>query len=149
MTNTEAEVDIDTINDAHISVLIPVMVLFGCISILGACGNSLVCYVYGCKLPKNTQSYLIVQLAAIDLLSSIIGIPSEIIDMRYHLNYTMPTVVCKVTKTLMVFFILVSDATLIAIDRYRKICTPFKGQMKPDYLRKVTCLTVVVGLLIA
>ena len=51
----------------------------------------------------------------------------------------------------MMSFIFVSDATLIAIviDRYRKICTPFKGQMKPDYLRKVTCLTVVVGLLIA
>ena len=64
VTNTDAEVDIDTINDAHISVLIPVMALFGCISTLGAVGNFLVCYVYGCK-PKNTQSYLIVQLAAI------------------------------------------------------------------------------------
>ena len=60
--------DIDTINDRQTSVLIPVMVAFGFIAVFGTIGNSLILYLFGWKLPKNNQSYLIVQLAVIDLI---------------------------------------------------------------------------------
>ena len=141
--------DIDTINDDKVNVLIPVMALFGLVSIVGTVGNCLVCYVFGYIFPKHTQSYLIVQLAVFDLINCVLTVPAEIFDIRFHLNYTLTTL-CRTTKMLSYFVTVCSDITLacIALDRFRKICQPFHRQVSFVHVKLMTLAVVGSGVLI-
>lgn len=76
--------DLETVNDERAKTLIPAMTILGLLMLVGIVGNSLVCYVFCCRLKSGTQNFLIVCLAVLDLLSCVIGMPNEIADMRFY-----------------------------------------------------------------
>ena len=85
------------INDDVTRTLLPAMVCLGLLAVLGAVGNTLVCYVFCRRFRASTQNILIVCLAAIDLVSCCISIPTEIVDMHHTYTYTS-AVGCKVAR---------------------------------------------------
>nr|KAG5712473.1 hypothetical protein BaRGS_011447 [Batillaria attramentaria] len=99
---------------------------------LGVLGNSLVLYVYNRRLRKGTIRWFIQALAVFDLLSCLVAIPGEIVDMR--INYTFGhSPMCQVLRTVSMFCTVASGMTLVvvAVERYKRICTPLGRQITP------------------
>ena len=128
------------INNQYREVFIPVIVVIAILMVIGLIGNPLVIYFYACRM-KPTASYMfIATLACFDLLSSVVSMPLEIMDLMYY--YTFESVpACKTLRFINIFASIGSGVTLvsIAIDRYRKICKPFEGQITIGWA-KVTIL---------
>ncbi|KAH9523302.1 hypothetical protein Btru_066339 [Bulinus truncatus] len=127
---------LEQINNQTAITLLPAMLVLGVLMIVGITGNSLVVYVFCFKMKSGTQNILIVYLAVFDLLSCTLSIPNEITDMRYF--YTFPSeAACKIMRFVNTFCAIGSIMTLIviAVDRFRKICRPFKRQMYTRHVK--------------
>uniref|UniRef100_A0A2C9L895 G-protein coupled receptors family 1 profile domain-containing protein n=1 Tax=Biomphalaria glabrata TaxID=6526 RepID=A0A2C9L895_BIOGL len=127
---------LEEINDEIALTLLPAMLVLAILMVVGICGNSLVVYVFCFKMKSGTQNVLIVCLAVFDLLSCTLSIPNEITDMRYF--YTFPSeAACKIMRFVNTFCAIGSIMTLIviAVDRFRKICRPFKRQMHTKHVK--------------
>lgn len=101
------------------------IIMLACFSVLGLLGNSLVLYVYVRKRNKLSSTVFIIALAAIDLVTSAIGMPYTMVveGLNYHisLDFTCKLYYFIITCTVpFSVFIMVA----IAIDRYICICRP-------------------------
>ncbi|XP_005097345.1 uncharacterized protein LOC101851575 [Aplysia californica] len=137
--------DLQAVNDDIARTLIPAMAFFGILMVIGIVGNSLVCYVFCRRLQPGTQNYLIVFLAVFDLLSCTIAMPNEIADMRYFYVFDSEPA-CKIMRFINSFCAMGSIMTLlaIAVDRYQKICKPFKRQLRVHHVKRL--LIPILGL---
>ncbi|XP_071097376.1 bombesin receptor subtype-3-like [Haliotis cracherodii] len=130
---------------------LPAILFLAILMLVGFVGNSLVFYVYLVKFKQSSTRCFIVALTTFDLIMCMICIPTEIADIRY--NYTFGLYkLCKILRFLGTFSAIASGFTLVAIavDRFKKICRPFKKQMTP-LIAKVTItvcslMSVVVSL---
>jgi hypothetical protein len=125
ITNNMATPLVPDINDNMATTLLPVFVYAVLLMVLGAVGNSIVCYVYYYKWKATTAKCFIVCLAMLDLTTCVVCIPMELAMLRqpYLLD---STVVCKLERFARSTTIVAAGFTLtaIAIDRYMKICRP-------------------------
>ncbi|RUS70586.1 hypothetical protein EGW08_021652, partial [Elysia chlorotica] len=136
---------LEDVNQEKAAILFPACIFLASLAIFGLIGNSLVCYVFGARLRPGTQNSLIVCLAVFDLLSCALGIPNEIADMQFYFTYNSEAA-CKIMRFINMFTSLGSIFTLlfIAIDRYRKVCLPFKRQLHMRHM-KVFIVPVIMG----
>ncbi|XP_060079397.1 orexin receptor type 2-like [Ylistrum balloti] len=118
---------LDTLNDEKALLYLPVIIFVAFLMVTGVIGNILVIYVYCCKYQSRSSNHFIVSMAAFDLLSSLICMPIDIYDVRFH--YTFYSVwACKLFRysqnvtTFGSVIILIE----IAFDRYVKICRPLR-----------------------
>ena len=133
------------INKNFVNTAIPLSIAFGLLSTAGIFGNSFILYVYLTKYPVCNFRYFVISLGIIDLIRSLLTIPSEI-----YIQYTWfvgpMSGICK-TK---IFFNTVSITystcilLLIGIDRFRKACRPHGWQMQPESALK---LSIALGTL--
>ncbi|CAL1542914.1 unnamed protein product [Lymnaea stagnalis] len=142
---TNSTTSLTDMNDAKAETLISAMVLLGILMIVGIVGNSLVVYVFCFKMKTGTQNILIVLLAVFDLLSCCLSIPNEIADMRYFFMFGSEEA-CKIMRFINTFCAIGSILTLlvIAVDRFRKICRPFKSQMRNKHV-KLSLIPILGG----
>ncbi|XP_067666416.1 D(4) dopamine receptor-like [Haliotis asinina] len=135
-------------NNTFAHLYMPVIVFLVVLMAVGVVGNSLVCYVYYVKFkPCNNRCFIVV-MGILDLFTCVVSIPLHILELNY--NATFGTFgLCELIVTCVTFFSMSSAAVLVvvAVDRYRKICQPFKRQMTP-YSAKVSSVVccVVSGL---
>ena len=117
------------LNDQKAVLLIPAIAYVAVLMIVGFIGNVLVCIFYGCKTKPNPNSVFIIILATFDLISCVITMPIEIMDLRFFYMFTNGAA-CKSARFLNSFATMGSASTLIAIaiDRHRRMCRPFKKQ---------------------
>ncbi|XP_059165268.1 D(2) dopamine receptor-like [Physella acuta] len=136
---------LETINDERAQQLIPAMVVLGVLMVIGIPGNALVVYVFCFKMKTGTQNILIVCLAVFDLLSCCLSIPNEIADMRFFFMFDS-VAACKIMRFINTFCAIGSIFTLlvIAVDRFRKICRPFKSQMRNRHI-KLSLIPIIGG----
>ena len=130
MANTTIDDELlSYLNDQKAVLLIPAIVYVAVLMIVGFIGNILVCIFYGCKMKPNPNSFFIIILATFDLISCVITMPIEIMDLRFFYIFTNGAA-CKSARFLNSFATMGSAATLlaIAIDRHRRMCRPFKKQ---------------------
>ncbi|XP_059155165.1 uncharacterized protein LOC131940492 isoform X3 [Physella acuta] len=130
--NSESEMYLNSLNNHFMVIVLPAIVVLGILMLIGGVGNSLVLYVYTWKKNCGTITRFIQALAMFDLLSCCIAIPGEIIDMTN--NYTFGrNIFCQSVRTLNLFCTVGSGCTLVvvAIDRYKRICSPLKRQISP------------------
>lgn len=141
--------DVQFANDAKAVVLIPVMVYVGVLMIAGTIGNALVCYVYYFKFKKTPSNYFVVWLAMLDLLTCILGMPFEIVDLRYPYMFHFPYL-CKAMRFTESLTTISSGFTLIAVafDRYFKICKPLK-RFPNIGAKMMNCASFAAGLVLA
>ncbi|GFO34241.1 cholecystokinin receptor [Plakobranchus ocellatus] len=119
----------DMLSDEAAIVLLPALILFGVIMIVGALGNSLVLFVYYFKFKPSYIRTAILALAILDTITCILCIPGEILDMRYSFTYTSQ-ISCKGQRLLTTAILMASGFILVwvAHDRYRRICYPLQEQ---------------------
>ena len=111
------------LNDAKAALYLPVIVFLATLVVVGTLGNLLVCGVYWNKLYKASSHYFILSLAILDLFSCLIGIPTEIADLRFPYMFYAPAA-CKLLRFVHSSTIIASSTILIevAFDRYYRIC---------------------------
>ena len=148
MTNiTEAGPTLTELNDEEVARLVPTLIYLGIISVTGIFGNGLVCHIYRTRYRLSNSQCFILCLGAIDLFSCLVVIPFEITTVinQYTFRYLW---LCKLsrffntTSTLSSSFLLL----FIAIDRYRKVCKPFKKQISAKVAKFLCALAVLLGL---
>lgn len=136
------------INDAAALRFLPVIVFLFVLMVCGIFGNILVVIVYLRKRTKLSPDFFILNLAFLDLLTCVIGIPVEIADLRFPYMFYAPAA-CKLLRTIESLSGMGSALTLVAIsiDRYKRICR--LGQHFNNSTVKKLCVgSVVMGVVI-
>lgn len=115
--------------------------------VVGFVGNLHVLLVYSLYMKPSNHRLFILVLGCLDFITCIVGMPFIIVDLRHPLTFTLP-VACKVLRFIN-YFISSSSAlmlTLIAADRYRKICVPL-GRQISQTLAKLLVIVVLLAAL--
>lgn len=110
--------------------VLPVSILVAIGTVVGFFGNAIVIYVYTFHYKHCTFQVFILCLALVDILSTMITMPGEVVTQMYW--YTYPSaVVCKVKSVSNLFTVAAEAMLLLAItfDRYLKACRPFGRQI--------------------
>ncbi|RUS78802.1 hypothetical protein EGW08_013452 [Elysia chlorotica] len=139
------------LSDETATVLVPAIILFGVILIAGAVGNSLVLYVYYFKFKTSYIRTAILALALFDLITCLLCIPGEILDMRFSYNYVSPSL-CKGQRLVTTAVQMASGFALVCVakDRYHRICHPLRQQATArDAMKRIlACCFLAVALAI-
>ena len=121
----EMKAKLQAFNDIQALRYFPVFVFVIIMMVLGIVGNVLVIYVYRKCFRKTSSNYFIVSMAIFDLLACVIGMPTELYDLRN--SYTFySSIACKIFRYTSSVSVYGSVIILIeiAVDRYFKICHP-------------------------
>lgn len=124
-----SEEEIDLMHAEKAKSMVPVLVILAIFMLIGLVGNILVVFFYGFKTRRTTNSIFICTLALYDSLSFSVGVPLHLYDLRNLYTYDYGAA-CKTMWFVNHLTALGSAFTLliIAIDRYKRICHPFKKQ---------------------
>ena len=129
------------------------LVLYILVMILGVFGNASICYCFGLfykNARKSVSEVLILYLAVVDFCASIFTPFVFIywISTCYY-QWDFGTFGCKLLPFLGRVFINISVGVIciLALDRYRAICSPFKGQFKKKHIHMWVLLAVVLAIL--
>ncbi|KAK7478658.1 hypothetical protein BaRGS_00030121 [Batillaria attramentaria] len=138
------------LNDRMLVNLRPAVAYLGILMLVGAVGNSLSLYIFGRRLKSTTQNMLFLWLAVFDLLSCLVGIPSEIVDIRHYYFYES-AMACKTMRFLLTLLAIASVNLLltIAIDRYRRVCLPLHWQMTLTHAKWCVAGSALLGVVVA
>ncbi|CAC5369289.1 CCKAR [Mytilus coruscus] len=120
------------------------------IMIIGIIGNLHVLFVYIFRMKPSNHRIFILSLAVLDLITCIIGMPFIIVDLRNPLTFTRISA-CKVLRFVN-YFICISSAlilTIIAIDRYRKICVPLGKQISRQKAKILIVVCIGISLVLS
>lgn len=123
-------VTLEELNDALLQLHIPAVIFVVLCMVLGIFGNLLVFLIYKMKYRRSTHRYFILFLAALDFLACATGMPFLVASLT--LPYLMPYP--QLCKSFRYVHYLVNNSSgllllVISIERFRKICHPFKKQI--------------------
>lgn len=109
--------------------MIPVSVALCVFMLMGIFGNVMVCFYYGFKTRRTTNSLFICTLAVYDIISVGVALPMHLYDLSFLYRF-QSSMICKSMLFVTRFTGFGNAFTLlfIALDRYRRICQPFKKQ---------------------
>lgn len=135
------------LNDELALRYLPVIIYMLLLIFTGCFGNILVIIVYARKKPKSSTHYFIINLAALDLLTVLIGMPTEIADLRFPYMF-YATAACKILRTVESLSTMGSIITLmaVAIDRYNRVCK-YGKQMTTKRARRICYIAVLIGVI--
>lgn len=147
-TNESSSIDTGEIlrryNDEKANLYIPVIAYMIILTIVGTVGNILVCCVYGSKPKKTSSHFFILTLAVLDLLTCLIGMPTEVADLRYPYMF-YASAACKLLRFVESVTNIGSTIILIvvAVDRYLRICR--LGRHLSQKTAKRLCFVAIGG----
>ncbi|CAG5119976.1 unnamed protein product [Candidula unifasciata] len=109
---------------------LPTFIILAILMLVGLPGNILVLLVYGFRFPASTTKNFIMAMAVFDLINCLLGVPFEMVDLRYDMQLDI-AVVCKIIRFWISLSACGSVTVLVAVsvDRFRRICQPFRKQM--------------------
>ncbi|XP_045177094.2 cholecystokinin receptor-like [Mercenaria mercenaria] len=152
MNNTTINKDalLEQLNNKKAVLMVPAFVYLVVLMLAGIIGNVLICYYYGFKSRRSSDNMFILSVAMYDLISCTLSIPIEIVDIRFFCNFPYAGA-CKVMRFVNYFAAIGSAFTLIviAIDRYRKICRPFKKQFRSKEAKIACGISIPFSLLLS
>lgn len=134
-------------NEAYFTKIIPNTVVIFIFLVVGILGNTLVIYVYECRFPRSDGRCFIGPLAFFDLgaiiFTSALNLLQNFMKFTFHGQF-----LCKFVHFFSYAFINTSLFlwTIIAVQRYRKICKPFAWQMKKDRRKWLILIFAVLAL---
>ena len=138
------------LNDTLALSMIPVVVYLSVLLVVGLIGNLMVVFYYGWKTRRTSNSVFISMVAVFDLLSCCLSIPIEMVDLRFFYMFTNSGL-CKVLRFVnhMVTIGSAFMLLMIAVDRYRRICKPFKKQLTLEQSKIVCLVTIIVAMVLS
>uniref|UniRef100_A0A0B6Z7D2 G-protein coupled receptors family 1 profile domain-containing protein n=1 Tax=Arion vulgaris TaxID=1028688 RepID=A0A0B6Z7D2_9EUPU len=132
----------DTTNPRLINGLVVLVLL-----ILNLSGNSLVFYIYRFRVKTSVFSFFVTTLAALDIITALTTMLLDVIIKVRPLDENILDLysLCKITHFQVYAHSLISGCllTLIAHQRYRKICHPLKPSLK---MKTAKCALVIMVL---
>lgn len=136
------------LSDERALQLLPVFLFFAIVFIVGLFGNSLTVYIYWTKFKATWSRTAIVALGIFDLMSCLVAVPGEVVDLRFSFNYDSD-VMCRILRACSTFPSIASGImlTTVAFDRYRLICTPLKSTASRRGSRKHVLVACGLSLL--
>ncbi|KAH3799246.1 hypothetical protein DPMN_152852 [Dreissena polymorpha] len=149
---TEANISdsdlLEQINSEVASLMTPVVVYLGILIFFGLLGNMFVCYYYGQQTRRSSHAVFIFTVALFDLVSCAVSMPIEIVDIRFYYTFTNGHL-CKFLRFVNHVAAIGSAFTLLAIsvDRFRRICRPFKKQLNLLKCKLLCALSFFLGLI--
>ena len=147
LEDVEASIMLHRLNNEKAMMYLPVIVYMLVLMLVGTFGNILVCCVYYSKPTKTSSHYFILSLAVFDLLTCVIGMPTEVTDLRFPYMFYAP-VACKILRFIESVSTIGSSIILIAVafDRYFRICR--LGKQMTSKTTKIICIVaIVIGML--
>ncbi|XP_060599041.1 D(1) dopamine receptor-like [Ruditapes philippinarum] len=120
------------LNDDFREAVLPVTVFVGIEVVVGFFGNLLVIYVFLFHYHVCNFRYFVLCMAFVDFTSSLTTMPGEMLTQMNWYIYPY-RLICKIKSFFNVFTVTAEALCLltIALDRYRKVCTPFGWQIRP------------------
>ena len=153
LTTTLSPSQIDEIlrqkNDEKATLYITVIVYMIILTIVGTFGNVLVCCVYCTKPTKTSSQFFIIALAVFDILTCLIGMPTEVTDLRYpYMFYASEA--CKLLRFIESVTTIGSSIILIAVavDRYLRICK-LGRQISVKIAKRLCVAAMMLGVLLS
>lgn len=143
-------ITVEELNEKLFVLHIPALVFVAIAMVVGIVGNLLVVIIYKRNYRRTNHRYFILFLAIIDLLACSTGLPFLIASLR--LPYLMTSAIaCKVLRY---FHYMTNNSSglllvVISVERYRKICRPFKIQWSPKQILYLCIVTVFISAIIA
>lgn len=120
-------------------------------AVVGAIGNGIVIYIYGTRLHrKYAGRYFIPYLAVADLFALLVSVELHTVTNSFPVTNTLEKL-CKWNYVIAFFATVLSIDILliIAVQRYLKVCKPFKGQMTLFWRRFALSLCFMFSLALA
>lgn len=149
LNQTDENALLAELNDRELALLLPTIITLFIFGILGIPGNIFTIYFYRKGALRSNFRLFVVTVACLDLLSCCAAIPLESsLLMSGYAQDNRHELLCKLSRFFGIYmgyaagFIL----TLIAIERYRKLCRPFKKQLLPNLAIKLCVGAVIFGL---
>ncbi|KAH3863994.1 tachykinin-like peptides receptor 99D [Dreissena polymorpha] len=138
--------DIGAYNESQFQVFLPAFILLCGVLIIGTPGNILAIFVYKCKLRKHIGREFLITLCVCDLLSCLLVGSFEMDLMRQVFDYDREWV-CKLFRFFSYSVNNVSSIILlvIAVERYRVICCPWKAKFSSQASRRICYLCVLAS----
>jgi hypothetical protein len=145
--NNTSSVSLDYVIHHRLMENIAAIVYTSVLLVVGVPGNSLVCYVYLKWNDKNPSKVFILSLAVIDLFNCLVTMPTELAMMTNPMNFDF-NVICKLSRFFTYFCNTLAALIMvvIAVDRYRRICTPNKTNMDIRQAKIAVAVCFVVSL---
>ncbi|KAH3803051.1 alpha-2A adrenergic receptor-like [Dreissena polymorpha] len=126
---------LEDLNARYAQALTPLSVTFGLFTLFGFLGNLLILVVFSLSrdYKRNNFKVFVLTLGVIDIITCVTLIPAEIVKQQHYFSFG-DEVPCKIKCFFNVFGASSSCLALlvISVDRYRKVCQPFKKQMNPE-----------------
>ena len=128
---------------------IPAMVFVAVFTTAGLIGNAFTFIYYGFKVKRTASTLFISSLALIDLVTCVL-LFDHIIGLCYLVTFTS-LIGCRIYTFVNYWFIYSSMFMLvvISIDRYRKLCKPFKSQFTLLSAKIAIAIAIICSLAIA
>ena len=129
---------------------VSVVIFLSTLCVIGTIGNLHVIIVYQRQYNRSNFKLFIIALAINDLLTCVLGMPSEIVRTRYKFTFHGDTF-CKISR----FFVYIFSNTcglilsFIAVERSRKICAPFKRQLSHRMVTTSVLMIFIISALIS
>lgn len=130
--------------------VLPVTIFVSVEAFVGFLGNILVLYIFLFRYHVSNFRYFVLCLAFIDFVSTVTTMPGEVVTQLYWYVYPVP-IFCKIKSFFNVFTVTAEAMCLfaLAVDRYRKVCTPFSTQIKPSTAKKLCFMIYLTAFVIA
>lgn len=120
-----------------------------CFCVFGLLGNIHVLYIYSKQYKKSNYRIFVLFLSILDVINCTIVAPLVVAYLFFPLTFPSD-VFCKIFRTILYFMAISSTLSLvsIAIDRYRKICHPFREQFTTKHVKLLCLGSLLVGSLL-
>ena len=144
VTDSLTNVFLRGVNENQFHICIPAFAFVCLLMLIGLPGNVLSILVYATQLKKGVARYFILTLAVSDLITLIYVAPVELWIMKHFWNFDYPNL-CKSFRFIAYTVNNVSSLSLlvIAFERYRIICSPWKQKFTAMY-SKIVCVLITM-----
>ena len=133
---------LEALNARKIREYVPVFAYSALVIVLGIVGNIFTVAFYGFHEPKTSTNVIITALGTADLIACI-AFSNEIIELCFTVTFKNAAL-CKSLSFCNQTLVVISGCImlLVAVDRYRHICTPFAWQLS------VKCVGIVIACIV-
>ena len=132
------------------TIFMPSFVFTTIMFLIGVPGNALVFYIYFAKWRKTTGRIFILALTAFDMINCFFTMPMELAVLSNFIMFDHGSI-CKYFRY--VTFMMNSGSSFvlagIAIDRYIRICMPFRPQLRTKHAKVVVFIALIMSVVFA
>ncbi|XP_056007191.1 orexin receptor type 2-like [Ostrea edulis] len=120
-------------------------------NLIGIIGNILVLHVFGTRINASSNyRVFVIFLSIVDLFTCIAHVAKEMSRMIFVYNQGNLMYICQISHYIgnSVGYASVLIISVIAFERYKKICTPFKPQITVTHSKIICVSTVLLSFLV-